>query len=183
MLTDRVDFFLKFVKQPGKIGSITPSSGVLAHRLMNSLPWESIRSVVELGAGTGVFTKYIDDRRRADCSVLVFEQNPEMRESLMNRFPHFYYGEKAETLRRTLQDLELEQVDCVISGLPLAVFPDTTRKRLIGQINKSLAPGGLLIAFQYSPLLTGLFKGFFSEVRVEFVLKNMPPAFIYRCRK
>ena len=183
MATDRVEFFLKFLTQPGKIGSITPSSTRLTKRMMANLPWEQMRLIVELGAGTGVFTSYIANRVHNDCSVLVFEQNKEMREALQARYPAFFYASQAQTLSRQRQELCLPKADCVVSGLPFATFPGVLRARIIRQVYDNLANDGMFVAFQYSPLISGLLKRCFSRVETGFVLRNMPPAFVYLCRK
>ena len=183
MESERIEFFLKFVTQPRKIGSITPSSSFLTRKMMSSLPWENMRTVVELGAGTGVFTRYIAERRVAECNVVVFEQSAEMRNSLRTRYPCFYYAAKAETLGSTLQELNFPKADCIISGLPFSIFPESLRSRIMEEIYANLTDEGIFVAFQYSPLLYKTLKDYFPSVKADFVLMNLPPAFVYLCRK
>jgi len=47
----------------------------------------------------------------------------------------------------------------------------------------SLKPGGLFIAFQYSQQMKKLLGEHFSIEKIEFVPLNIPPAFVYVCRK
>jgi len=54
---DRILFLKKFIDEPKKIGSLTPSSKFLARKMLKNLPWKNFSSVAELGAGTGTFTK------------------------------------------------------------------------------------------------------------------------------
>jgi phospholipid N-methyltransferase len=182
-LTDRVEFFLKFVMRPEKIGSITPSSSYLTRRMLDDLPWAKMRTIVELGAGTGVFTRHIALHCQEGSNVVIFEQDPEMRRALKHRHPDFHYAAKAETLGKVMQSFSLPQADCIISGLPFAVFPDDLRQKIIAGVCENLASGGVFVAFQYSPLLYRLFRDYFSRVEFGFVLLNMPPAFIYTCKK
>jgi phospholipid N-methyltransferase len=169
--------------QPRKIGSITPSSSFLTRKMMGGLPWEDMRTVVELGAGTGVFTRYIAERRVAECNVVVFEQSAEMRKSLQARYPCFCYAAKAETLGSTLRRLDLPKADCIISGLPFSIFAESLRSRIMENVYDNLADGGIFVAFQYSPFLYKMLKRYFPSVKTDFVLMNLPPAFVYLCRK
>lgn len=183
MIEERMEFFFKFVTQPNKIGSITPSSSYLTKSMMADLPWNKLRTVVELGAGTGVFTRYIAERKSRDCQVLVFEQNSDMRAELKREFPDFYYGEKAQKVESTLNSLNLPKAECVISGLPFSIFPEHLTRSILDGVVHSLDDEGVFIAFQYSPYMAGMLKNYFSIIERDFVLLNMPPAFVYKCRK
>jgi phospholipid N-methyltransferase len=183
MASDRIAFFRKFVTHPRKIGSITPSSSFLTRKMMGSLPWENMRTVVELGAGTGVFTRYIAARRSPECKVVIFEQSAEMRKALQARYPCFHYASKAETLGNVLKELDLPKADCIISGLPFSVFPETLRNHIVQEACSSLSDGGMFVAFQYSPFIYKTLKDHFPDIKVDFVLMNLPPAFVYLCRK
>ena len=183
MIAERMEFFFKFVTQPNKIGSITPSSSYLTKKMMEDLPWQSMDTVVELGAGTGVFTRYIAERRHADCQVVIFEQSLEMRKELEQEFPQFHYGEKAQTVEHTLKLLRLPKADCIISGLPFSIFPEKLTKAILDGVVKSLSDDGTFVAFQYSPYMARMLDSYFSHIEREFVVLNMPPAFVYKCRK
>lgn len=71
MLTTRAVFLYKFFAKPQRIGSVTPSSSFLTRKMLADLPWDGINTIVELGAGTGVFTKYIAENKKKSCQVLV----------------------------------------------------------------------------------------------------------------
>ncbi len=182
-MTERVAFLSKFIMEPKKIGSITPSSTFLTKRMLGKLPWDNIETLVELGAGTGVFTNYISANKKESCQVLVIEQDLKMQEALRIKYPAFYFGVKAEKLDWLLQSYDLPQVDCIVSGLPFAVFPEFQRHSIMAAVNRSLKPGGTFIAFQYSLQMRKTLKAYFSELEIGFVPLNMPPAFVYFCRK
>lgn len=183
MLTKRIDFFLKFITQPQKIGSITPSSSFLAKNMLADLPWSEIKTVVELGAGTGVFTKFISKNITNQCEVVVIEKDSTMRNRLKNIYPDFHYGSKAEQLEHLLKTHDLPQADCIISGLPFAIFPKELCKTIIKNVTHSLKDGGIFVAFQYSPHMYKMLNKHFDKVNLKFVLFNVPPAFIYLCKK
>ncbi|WP_425058125.1 Ornithine lipid N-methyltransferase [Sporomusa carbonis] len=183
MMTERIVFLNKFIMEPKKIGSITPSSSFLTRKMLGKLPWNKIETIIELGAGTGVFTNYISENKKELCRVLVVEQDFKMQEALRIKYPAFYYGAKAEKLDRLLQKYDLPQVDCVVSGLPFAVFPDSVRHEIMMAVDRSLKPGGIFVAFQYSLQMRKTLKQYFSELKISFVLLNLPPAFVYYCKK
>jgi phospholipid N-methyltransferase len=76
-----------------------------------------------------------------------------------------------------------ESVDVVISSLPLANFPDILKIDILQQCYDALKPNGLFIQFQYSLIDYKLLKKRFSLVERKFTPLNIPPAFIYVCRK
>jgi phospholipid N-methyltransferase len=77
----------------------------------------------------------------------------------------------------------IEQLDCIINGLPFSNFPQAMRDKLIGQIVISLKNDGLFIAFQYSLQMKKQLSKHFEIEKITFVPMNVPPAFVYVCRK
>lgn len=179
----RTYFLHKFLSEPQRIGSVTPSSAFLTRKMLAELPWDNIDTLVELGAGTGVFTDFIAEKKKKSCRIIVVEQDAEMRQALQKRHGDFYYGVKAEELDQLLRDHALPQADYIISGLPFAAFPKSLRQQIFTAVNRSLKPGGYFIAFQYSLLLRKMLKKQFSKVKIGFVLLNIPPAFVFSCKK
>jgi len=88
-----------------------------------------------------------------------------------------------ENLPFILQKFGMEKVDCVISGLPFAIFTQELRRQILCAAQSSLQPDGRFIAFQYSLQMYPVLKKSFSEVALGFEWRNFPPAFVYRCRK
>ena len=182
-MTTSAWFLYKFIQKPKEIGSVVPSSSFLTKKMLENLPWNRIETLVELGAGTGVFTKFITENKKESCQIVVIEQDPDMRKALQSRYPAFYYGTKAEKLDWLLQRYDLPQVDCIVSGLPFAAFSESQRDKIMLAIHHSLKPGGIFVAFQYSWQMRKTLKKNFNEVKIGFVPLNMPPAFVYCCKK
>lgn len=183
MITTRADFLYKFIQKPKEIGSIAPSSSFLTRKMLANLPWDTIETLVELGAGTGVFTKFITENKKESCQMLVIERDSDMRKTLQHKYPTFHYGTKAEKLDWLLRRYDLPQVDCIVSGLPFATFSESVRDEIMEAVNCSLKPGGIFVAFQYSLQMKKTLEKYFTEVTIGFVLLNMPPAFVYCCKK
>ena len=83
---DRILFLKKFIAEPKKIGSLTPSSRFLVDKMLKNLRWENFSHVAELGAGTGTFTEQIIRRKPSDCKFLIIEQDFYMRHLLETKY-------------------------------------------------------------------------------------------------
>lgn len=182
-IIDKAVFLSKFIKSPQKIGSITPSSNFLAQAMIRPIDWENARLIVELGAGTGIFTRHIERLKHPQCKGVIFEQDVEMAGRLKQLYRGFYYSSRAEDLYAVLQKLGLYEADYVLSGLPLANFTGSLRDRIIDGVFRSLKPGGLFIQFQYSLQMKNKLTERFTKMELRFVPLNIPPAFVYYCYK
>jgi phospholipid N-methyltransferase len=83
-------------------------------------------------------------------------------------------------------------VDCILSGLPWAAFPEQLQDRLLEEACKNLAPQGFFVTFAYlQGLLLPAGRRFARKIRGRFthvekspvVWRNLPPAFVYRCQR
>lgn len=182
-MQEKLLFLYKFSQKPGQIGSVTPSSVFLAQKMLEYVPWHEVRQLAELGAGTGAITKYLVSRVPADVKVLLFEKDPYLLSNLKHQFPSCSCYADACSLQSALQKEGLEQLDCILSGLPFFNFTQKLRDQLLEQITSSLRPGGRFIAFQYSQQMRQQLSEQLEIEQVHFVPWNIPPAFIYVCRK
>ena len=165
---DRILFLRRFIDEPKKIGSLTPSSKFLAKKMLEDLPWKNFSHIAELGAGTGTFTKQIFKLKPTDCKFLVVEQDFEMRHLLEEEYPDLIFDSFAEDLSVTLQKINFPQLDCVISGLPFANMSEYLRRRIVENVHHSLKRDGIFVMFQYSWQMKGLLKEYFSAVEIDF---------------
>ncbi|USG67088.1 methyltransferase [Brevibacillus ruminantium] len=182
-ITDKLLFASRFLISPRSVGSIIPSSRQLVKKMIEPVNWERATSIVELGAGTGVFTEAIRSAMRRDCTALILEQDEKMRQRLIRRFPDLSYGHDARRLIDTLKENGAGQVDAIISGLPFANFPQEMRDDILDQVEAALKPNGVFVQFQYSLQMNKQLRKRFGEVAVHFVPFNVPSAFVYVCRK
>lgn len=179
--SDKWTFFYKFLQSPRVVGSVVPSSSALTRRMLRPVDWTEIRSIAELGAGTGVFTKAIRASVRPGTKVAVFEKEEVMRRRLTLQFQEFSCFENAEDLSGAIRSLGLSGVDCIVSGLPFANFPVEQREKIMDEVQASLRSGGPFITFQYSLQMKSMLQERFASVRISFVPWNFPPAFVYVC--
>ncbi|GIO10059.1 SAM-dependent methyltransferase [Brevibacillus reuszeri] len=181
-MVDFLVFLRRFIAEPGRVGSVIPSSRFLSARMLERVNWASTDVILELGPGTGAFTQAIYENIRPDTHYVLVERDSQFRSMLHSRFPEIPIMEEATRLRDYLEELKLGQVDVIISGLPFANFPQELRTDILNEVQSVLKPGGLFITFQYSLQLQAELQARFSRVETSFTLLNIPPAFIYTCR-
>jgi phospholipid N-methyltransferase len=84
---------------------------------------------------------------------------------------------------KLLADRGIAQVDHVCSGLPLPSFPEHLRDTVLATSARMLAPGGTFRQLTVMPLVYyKLYRGYFDDVRFNFVPLNVPPGGVYVCR-
>ena len=59
-----ITFLNEFIKHPKHTGAIAPSSKILAKKMVDVIDFNRAKCIVELGPGTGAFTKEIIRERR-----------------------------------------------------------------------------------------------------------------------
>ena len=180
---DRILFLKRFIDEPKKIGSLTPSSRFLVSKMLDDLPWKNFSHVAELGAGTGTFTAQIVKRKSPACKLLVVEQDFAMRQLLEEKYPQASFESYAENLCVAVRRENFVPLDCVVSSLPFANMGESLRRQIIENVYRALKPNGIFVAFQYSLQMKSLLNEYFSDVKIDFALLNFPPAFVYFCRK
>lgn len=71
----------------------------------------------------------------------------------------------------------------MVSSLPLSIMEDLVVSSVIEAVASALKPGGRFVQYQYTLSNFEDIKPSFSEAKVRFTLRNIPPAFIYDCVK
>src|SRR5207248_1711594 len=77
----------KFFQRGRTIASVAPSSRYMARAIMRGINFESVRCIVELGAGTGPITAELLRRAKPHTRVLVLELDADLCARLRRRFP------------------------------------------------------------------------------------------------
>lgn len=190
---DALRLFGQFLRMPGSVGAVWPSSRRLAELITEAAGVEEARVVVELGPGPGAFTAAIRRRLRPDAAFLAIERNGAFVDVLRKRHPGVaVHHDSAADIRRCLEAHGHARCDAVVSGLPFAAFPGALQDELLAAVDEVLAPGGRLVTFAYrGPHLLPAGRRFRRRLRAVFprvtttptVWLNLPPAFVYRAVK
>ena len=177
-------FLRRFLGAPRQVGSVAPSSRFLTRAMLSRVDWENARSVAELGAGTGVFTREIVKRAHPEAKILVFEVDPALQELIRAEHPDHpglrLYGD-AQELVSIMKAEGIESLDFVISSLPFTVLPHEVSENILNAVQDALKPEGRFVAYQYSSIMKPRLAARFSDIKTKFVPFNIPPAFVYDC--
>ncbi|HXS72547.1 MAG TPA: methyltransferase domain-containing protein [Rhodanobacteraceae bacterium] len=185
-------FFREWLRNPFAMAAVSPSGRQLASLMMEQLPPEACR-VIELGGGTGAFTRALLDHGIEPHHLLVVELNEALHHYLRERFPgvHVECGDARhvhEIAQRCGVLEESGSVDAVISGLGLLSMSRTTQREILRSAFEVLSPQGRFIQFTYGPL-SPVSRELLDELdlkalRAGTAWRNMPPAnvFVYRRR-
>jgi len=179
-------FLVQYMSKPRTTGAVLPSSKYLAKKMVKNMDFANANCIVEYGAGTGVFTGYLVDQKKPETILIVFEKNPDFYQLLLQ-----YYG-NAENVHITndsatevgmhLKKYKQKKADYILSGLPFASLPKNMSENILTKTKKHLSEKGELILFQYTLIKMELLKKYFTEIKIEREWRNVPPAYVLRCK-
>ncbi|WP_188622971.1 class I SAM-dependent methyltransferase [Caldalkalibacillus thermarum] len=181
---DRKLFLQTFLHSPTQVGSVVPSSSFMVREITDLVAKSNPATVVEFGAGTGVITRELDNYcQENQAKLLTFEKDDKLRDYLKEQFPHLPIFSDALYLPKVLDEQGITQVDCIVCGLPFTLFPQQLREQLFDIIYSTLADDGALVMYQFSWHMRKALKQRFGSVELNFIPLNIPPAFVYYCKK
>lgn len=178
--------FLKAWREaPLRTGAFAPSSRALAKAMVDVLlDGRKPGRVIEVGPGTGPFTRALLDAGYDEANMLLIEYNPEFVALLKKRHP------RATIVQGSAFDIDViaaeqgwSDVDGVVSGLPLYVYPVPERQKLMREAVKLSNTRGGMVQFTYFvkspvPRLPGI-----KQRLRRFVPLNLWPASVWRYEK
>jgi phosphatidylethanolamine/phosphatidyl-N-methylethanolamine N-methyltransferase len=191
-LQQPVVFLSQTLSSPRFTGAVAPSSRRLANLIVEQAALGDAKTIVELGPGTGVFTKKILQKINNKTNYLGIEINPIFIKQLRREFPEVeIFHDSAENIALCLGKKGLKKCDRVVSGLPWTAFEKKLQKSLLKAVCDVLEEGGIFVTFSYCPLnhlpngraFKTLLQESFSSVTTSKVVSNIPPAFVYVCKK
>ncbi|MDG4789610.1 SAM-dependent methyltransferase [Micromonospora sp. WMMD1102] len=193
MPTEMISFLAQWARAPLAIGAIAPSGMPLAERITATIPRSGQPLVVELGPGTGAFTRVIQRRLAGQGRHLAVEINPTFADRLAREHPGVdVLRADAGALAGLLAERDLPPAGVIVSGLPWTVFGAQRQREILGSVVAALADDGVFTTFAYqharwSPPARRLHRNLrelFEEVVVGgTVWANLPPAVVYHCRR
>ncbi|MEJ3657664.1 methyltransferase domain-containing protein [Actinomycetes bacterium KLBMP 9759] len=189
----RKAFLAAAVRRPATMGAVAPSSPRLARVLASVVPRDGEPVVVELGPGTGAVSAAVKDRLPAGGRHLAVELDARMVAYLERTRPalEVVHGD-ARDLGKLLADRGVDHVDAIICGLPWALFDEATQTAVLGEVSRAIGTTGAFTTFAYLHGMTlGAARRFRRTLRTTFdevlvsatVWRNLPPAFVYVCRR
>lgn len=182
-MSDVVPFLRAWFSDPLRVAAIVPSGAALADIITGEIVPKTA-PVLELGAGTGVFTRALLARGLAQGDLTLVELGSDFAPMLQSRFPG------ARVLRidaARLGQLPLfdgKPVGAVVSGLPLLSMTPRKVMAILAGAFAYLRPGGAFYQFTYGPRCPVprpiLDRHGLKATRIGWAVLNVPPAAVYR---
>ena len=186
-------FLREFLAQPMATGAIVPSSDALGKAIVRNLDLSNAKAVVEYGPGTGAFTTYVLRALDHDARFIAIEINPRLADMFRKQHPEVQIvQDTVANAREICNSAGIDQVDCIVSGLPWASFQESMQVEFLDEMMRVLKPGGQFVTFAYvhglilppgrrfSKILPKYFR---TISKSPIVWKNFPPAFVYTCTR
>ncbi|MEA3543352.1 MAG: methyltransferase domain-containing protein [Pseudomonadota bacterium] len=176
-------FFRQFLKHPGMIGSVIPSSRTLVDAVLAPVDWERARLIVEYGPGVGTFTRPILERMHPDATLIAIDLNLDFVAWLDAQIDdprlRVVHG-SAVDVRRFIREAGHQQADYVLSGLPFSTLPDGVGASICAETRAALRPGGEFLIYQYSRYVLRLLTPLFGGISERLEWRNIPPCRVIR---
>ncbi|WP_043621524.1 class I SAM-dependent methyltransferase [Ensifer sp. ZNC0028] len=181
--SDSLNFFRAWLSDPLRVASVTPSSRSLARLITREIDPRH-GPVLELGPGTGVFTRALIARGVREQDLVLVESGPDFAAVLKGRFPaSTILAIDAARLAEGRPEISTG-IGAAVSGLPLLSMPTRKVIAILSGIFLHMRPGGHLYQFTYGPrcpIPRPLLDRLGLRARhVGGTIRNFPPASVYR---
>ncbi|GAC1041501.1 class I SAM-dependent methyltransferase [Rhizobium sp. No.120] len=180
---DFVQFFRSWVSDPLRVAAVAPSGERLARLMTQEIePFDG--PILELGPGTGVFTRALLARGIPESALTLVEFGEEFAVRLRGRFPaaRVVHMDAAQLGQCGLFDDA--PFGAVISGLPLLSMPPSKVVAIVGGAFETMKPGGAFYQFTYGPrcpVQKAILESLgLTAKRIGGTVRNIPPAGVYR---
>jgi phosphatidylethanolamine/phosphatidyl-N-methylethanolamine N-methyltransferase len=156
MLKDISLFFSQFTENFTTTGAIAPSSPLLGRAITHPLSLRSSRSiqVLEVGPGTGAFTRQIAKHLRPGDLLEIYELNPRFCEYLRQNLPWEVFqsnGIHCRLHNADVRDIGRDlQYDYIVCGLPFNNFEPELVSDILAVLIDRLATNGVFSYFEYN---------------------------------
>lgn len=186
-MNEHLRFLQGFLKKPGTVGAIAPSSPELARKMIEDIKADENNVVLEIGCGTGAITKFLQELIPNKKSYLGIEIGEKFVERLEMEFPNLNIicGDACNATK-ILDEHNFGKVSYIISGLPFVVLPKEASDGILHEADKLMEKGCLFRTFQYAhgynlppakKFRKKLNERYGEVTRSDLVLKNLPPAY------
>lgn len=175
-MDERIVFLLQQIKNGKKNASITPSSKFLAKQMLKWIDWDQIDCVIELGAGTWIFTEHIIKHAKPNTKIIIIEVEDVYAEILQDKFKDTILLEKddVKNIEHIRQKHGLKKIDLIISWLPFLPAESIHK-----EIKDYTSQGTIFRSFTYQP---ATFKKKYADFPIRYIgftFLNVPPARVY----
>ncbi len=205
---DSGSFISSVFKNPKQMGAALPSTPFLAKKITKYIRGSKRQGtkILEVGAGTGVFTQELARLLKKDDVLDVVEIDSDLCILLREKFCG-YKNIKIHNV--SILDWNPEyKYDYIVSGLPFNAFEISFVKKILYKYQRFIKDTGIISYFEYAvvPSVTKFlmtvffmnerkekyveilnetkcFRSSFKVYKKELVLRNFPPAYVHFMKK
>ena len=203
-----LDFLTEAIRNFRNTGSVWPSSPILAKTMTSTIARvEGKRRILEVGPGTGPFTKAILKKLRAGDHFDLVEINEtfcrKLEKDLLGRYRKDHPGVQVKLHCAPIEEADLAgPYDVIVCGLPFNNFPPKLMRQIFRRMFALLKENGELVYFEYAgvrvmkgPVMDSAGRARLKRIdaigkslrrkhdgKKELVLGNFPPAIAYRLK-
>ncbi len=182
-LVDSLTFLRAWLGAPLRVAALAPSSEALARLITAGISHEQA-PVIELGAGTGVFTRALLARGVPEEQLALVESDANLARLLQKRFPRAQVLTLDAGRLRGATLFDGTPAGAVVSGLPLLSMPPRRITAVLASAFGCLRPGAPFYQFTYGmrcPVPARVMARLdLSATSVGRTFANLPPAAVYR---
>lgn len=179
---DALQFFRAWLTDPLRVAAITPSgralSAIMTSEIAPGLP------IIELGPGTGSFTRALVRRGVAEKDLVLVEFGTEFADQLRTRFPEANVMHMDATQLRYVNFSDGCRASAVLSGLPVLSMRTKKIIAILDGAFRHLRPDGAFYQFTYGPRCPisrpVLDRMGLKATCIGHTFANIPPAAVYR---
>jgi len=178
-LDHTVAYVKSFIKDRN-VASVTPTSSHVVNQICDRMRFDRDLTVIEYGAGTGVFTFELLKRMTSGSRLLAFETNPDLAELLeKHNDPRLAVStESAARVSEVRNDIGLPAAEYILSGIPFSFFDAGLRREIVLKTYDNIRPEGRFLVYQASWMMKDLIEEIFGNIDTDSYLLNIPPMFL-----
>ncbi|MFH0770962.1 MAG: rRNA adenine N-6-methyltransferase family protein [Candidatus Peregrinibacteria bacterium] len=191
---EAAEFFVQGVRHPFSVGSVFPTPPRIVRAVVDLMEVRRGDTVLELGPGSGAFTREILHRMGeggdsgVESSQLIAI---ELIEGFARRLHAITGGNgclrvvhgTAADLRRILCEHRIGQADRVLSGIPFSTLSEHEGRAIVFAVKEVLAPQGRFIAYQNYPRVRDFMEEVFPCVEEHKLPWHFPSLTAYSARR
>jgi len=166
-------------------GAVAFSSPQLVNKIIGNINFEKAERIIELGPGNGKITEELLRHMNADANLVALEINKafcnELEQIGDKRLKVF--NESAERIRDFMGAAPKEGLTYIVSSIPFGILPEEECDKIMSAIRDVSDTNTTFIQYSYSIIQYRRYKRYFSKVKVQFELINIPPAFVFVCTR
>ncbi|CDX57981.1 Phospholipid N-methyltransferase [Mesorhizobium plurifarium] len=185
-VSDIFGFFRAWIADPLRVAAPVPSGKALANAITAEIS-AATGPIIELGPGTGAFTRALISRGVRQEDLTLIEYGSEFAVKLQHRFPDAKVLWMDAARLRSVELFTGTPAGATISGLPLLSMPPRKVMAILDGAFGKMRPNGAFYQFTYAPYCPVprplLDRLGLKATRISRAFANLPPAAVYKIRR